>query len=337
MGQIVSRDAAGSCNRMLKTRAGCLPENVRSLGRKRIQTVRIELDWELDDCDRLVTDARSQSIWEDYIVQGNLQSVHGSNSLVRQCRRQRGNSSGEYVVKTIIKSKFDDVRLEREIRYLRLLDHPNIVHLVDVYEDEHCVHIVTPLSKGGNLAERATRRMESGEGFDEREIAFIAFQLLSALAHCHSMNIAHRDIKLENITFDSDEKFATLQLIDFGFGKELGELDSITSNRHSVVGSLFYLAPDTVSGVYSTKVDIWGVGIVVHILMCGKPVFDGYTEEEVLGKIRNYSVLSTTGSQWKHMSFTARRFLGSLLCKDENLRPTAQEALGHPWLQQFAF
>jgi calcium-dependent protein kinase len=99
-----------------------------------------------------------------------------------------------------------------EIDIMRQLDHPNIVRLFEVFQDEKRFYLVTELCTGGELFDEITKRSH----FSERDAASIIKQVLSAVAYCHAKQICHRDLKPENILFDSNKQTNSIKLIDFG-------------------------------------------------------------------------------------------------------------------------
>lgn len=127
---------------------------------------------------------------------------HGHYGVVRKC--QNRESKEYYAVKTIKKSKVGRLEtLKREIDILRTMDHPNIIKLVDVFEDDKYLHLVTELCTGGELFDRIIEKTKSEEGhYSERDAAKIVKSCLSAVEYCHTVhNICHRDLKPENFLF----------------------------------------------------------------------------------------------------------------------------------------
>eukprot|EP01041_Mallomonas_annulata_P010481 gene10481-21857_t len=127
---------------------------------------------------------------------------HGHYGVVRKC--QNRETGDFYAVKTIRKSKVRRLEiLRREIDILRTMDHPNIIKLIDVYEDDRFLHLVTELCTGGELFERIINKTKSAEGhYSEQDASVVIRCLLSAIEYCHTVhNISHRDLKPENLLF----------------------------------------------------------------------------------------------------------------------------------------
>jgi len=149
---------------------------------------------------------------------------------------------------------------------LSKLDHPNILKLYEVYTDEKRYYIVTELCKGGELFDEILKKGI----FTEKEAAKIIQQILQAVAYFHELNIVHRDLKPENVLIDK-ELNNTLKIIDFGTSIEVQEHENLT-NTH---GTSYYIAPEVLNKKYNKKCDVWSVGVILYILLSGKPPFDG--------------------------------------------------------------
>jgi calcium-dependent protein kinase len=132
---------------------------------------------------------------------------------VRKCSNKQ--TSAIRAVKIIRKDTLDakeKIRFFMEIDIMRQLDHPNIVRLFEVFQDEKRFYLVTELCTGGELFDEITKRSH----FSEQDAASIIKQVLSAVAYCHAKQICHRDLKPENILFDSNKQTNSIKLIDFG-------------------------------------------------------------------------------------------------------------------------
>ena len=101
------------------------------------------------------------------------------------------------------------------------------------------------------------------------------------MAYCHSMNITHRDLKPENILIDK-ELNNSLKIIDFGAGTlvEKGQKLSLQ------YGTSYYIAPEVLAKKYDEKCDVWSIGVMMYILLCGFPPFNGETDEQIISKVK---------------------------------------------------
>ena len=142
--------------------------------------------------------------------------------------------------------------------------------------------MVTEYVGGGELF----GEIEKKKMFSERIAADIMRQLLSAIIYCHKRNIAHRDLKLENILIDQyNEDQIHIKVIDFGTAELF---DSYTKFRNSV-GTIYYLAPEVLMKCYDEKCDIWSCGVILYTLLSGSPPFNGSTPELIMEAISNIS------------------------------------------------
>jgi len=155
---------------------------------------------------------------------------HGHYGVVRRCQNRE---TGEFfAVKTIRKAKVRRLEiLRREIDILKTMDHPNIIKLIDVYEDDRFLHLVTDLCTGGELFERIIAKTKSAEGhYSEQDAAVVVKCLLSAMEYCHTVhNISHRDLKPENLLFQDSSDSSTMKIIDFGLSRYDDEVNHMTT------------------------------------------------------------------------------------------------------------
>ena len=108
-----------------------------------------------------------------------------------------------------------------------------------------------------------------------------------AIKYLHKKGIVHRDLKPENIMFTDSEK-ETIKIIDFGLSKKLTSFDEDISSNHrqSIVGTPYYVAPEVLRENYDHRCDVWSIGIIQYIMLCGYPPFNGRTSREVIQRIK---------------------------------------------------
>ena len=169
------------------------------------------------------------------------------------------------------------------------MDHPNIIRLYEIFEDDRYISLVMELCEGGNLFDRINDLAEKDKSFSEKEAVKIFKQVMSAVSYCHNQGICHRDIKPENILFANKTPESPIKIIDFGLSKIFGEIKpimkggQIEKNIMSLkVGTAYYMAPEVLQGDYDNKCDIWSCGVLLYILLCGYPPFDGDCEKDIL-------------------------------------------------------
>jgi calcium-dependent protein kinase len=204
------------------------------------------------------------------------------------------------------------------------VDHPNIIKFYEVYEDLQYIHLVMELCTGGELFEQLIRKGR----YSESEAAKLMYSLLHAVTHLHSLDIAHRDLKPENIILSTKEEDSDIKIIDFGLAKKFLEDEE---QMNTLIGSSYYVAPEVLSRNYGLSCDVWSCGVILYMLLAGKPPFDGDNEIEVFKAILNAKV-SISGPEWEEASEEAKDLTLLLLNPDCKTRITAQQALDHPWL-----
>jgi calcium-dependent protein kinase len=162
--------------------------------------------------------------------------------------------------------------IRNEIDILRRLDHPNIIRLYETFEESNNIYLVLELCSGGDLYERT---------YTEADTILVIQQLLRAVSYLHEKNIIHRDLKFENILFENKSRNAGIKLIDFGLSKMFKEGETMDE----AIGTIYSMAPEVLAGSYTESADIWSVGVLAFMLLCGELPFDGGNDDEILAKI----------------------------------------------------
>jgi len=265
-------------------------------------------------------------IFDDYKI---LPAILGTGcyGCVRKCLHRLTGET--YAVKTINKAKVTRRdHIQREIRSLRSVDHPGMMKLVDCYEDDAYVHIVTERCTGGELFDKIIDSTSDSGCLLERHAATIIKTLLEAVQYLHSRNIVHRDIKPENVLFESAEEGSPVKLIDFGLSRTHGIHDDAMTN---LVGTSYYMSPGILRGKYDRSCDVWAVGVLSYILLCGYPPFNGPSDNKVHASILRGDP-TFRKDVWGHLSKASRDFVNKILGKDLSKITSVEEALQHPWI-----
>ncbi|KAK4759107.1 hypothetical protein SAY87_020408 [Trapa incisa] len=248
-------------------------------------------------------------------------------------RSKKGELKGQRVaVKVIPKQKMttaiaiEDVR--REVKILRALTgHSNLVQFYDAHEDPDNVYIVMEYCEGGELLDRILSR---GGKYSEEDAKAVLIQILNVVAFCHLQGVVHRDLKPENFLFLAKDENSPLKAIDFG----LSDFVKPDERLNDIVGSAYYVAPEVLHRSYTTEADVWSVGVIAYILLCGSRPFWARTESGIFR-----AVLKTDPSfdetPWPSLSSEARDFVKRLLIKDPRKRMSAAQALSHPWIKNY--
>lgn len=248
----------------------------------------------------------------------------GSFSEVRVCVHKTSNVTR--AVKIIRKSASMSAMpedLKREIEILKSLDHPNILRVYEFFDTPKRILIVTELLPGGELFYEITNQ----GSFTESKAAEIMRQIFSALSYLHERNIAHRDLKPENILLEEKGSTLNIKLVDFGAAVRL---DSIT-RRREIIGSSFYISPEALEGNYSPKCDMWSAGVIMYILLCGQPPFNGSTDKEIFARVAD-GHFSMDQPIWRRISSPAKDLIRALINKNVDQRIDTRDALSHPWM-----
>ncbi|KAK4804922.1 hypothetical protein SAY86_004739 [Trapa natans] len=248
-----------------------------------------------------------------------------------RARFKKGEFKGQQVaVKVIPKAKMttaiaiEDVR--REVKILRALTgHSNLIQFYDAFEDHDNVYIVMELCEGGELLDRILSR---GGKYSEDDAKAVMVQILNVVAFCHLQGVVHRDLKPENFLYTSDDENSRLKAIDFG----LSDFVRPDEKLNDIVGSAYYVAPEVLHRSYSTEADVWSIGVIAYILLCGSRPFWARTESGIFRAVLK-SDPSFDEPPWPSLSSEARDFVKRLLNKDPRRRMTASQALSHSWIR----
>ena len=255
---------------------------------------------------------------------------------------QRKTDFKLYCCKEILKSKVADLyNFRNEINILSKVDHPNIIRIYEIFEDNRYISIIMEYCTGGDLFQKINEFAEKDKSFSEKEAVKIFKQLMSAVSYCHNQGICHRDLKPDNIIFLNKEPDSPIKIVDFGLSKIFGEIkpimkgNKIEKNIMSLrVGTAYYMAPEVIQGNYDNKCDIWSCGVILYILLCGYPPFDGDNENDIIKAITKKKY-SFPEEEWKSVSDDAKDLIKHMLC-DPDKRFNAQNVLNHPWIEKNA-
>ncbi|KAJ6446248.1 checkpoint kinase 2-like protein [Purpureocillium lavendulum] len=249
-------------------------------------------------------------------------------------------SSGQrYAVKIFTKHPGMEDRsktegLQQEIGVLMGVSHPNVLCLKDTFNERDRVYLVLELAPEGELFNFIVMKQKLSE--DESRKLFK--QLFQGIKYLHERNIVHRDIKPENILMV--DKNLHVKLADFGLAKIIGE-ESFTT---TLCGTPSYVAPeilaDSKQRKYTKAVDVWSLGVVLYICLCGFPPFS----DELYSRDFPFTLSQQIKSgrfdypspYWDSVGDPALDLIDSMLVVDPEKRYTIDQCLAHPWLTQSA-
>ncbi|CAG9328952.1 unnamed protein product [Blepharisma stoltei] len=282
---------------------------------------------ERDEWVRKLEEAAKTRKFKEYYELGE-RIGNGKFSEVNICTE---HSTGKrWAVKIVNKTKLNNQEkdmLRSEIAIMRLLDHPGVINLKEVFDTKKHMLIVMELVTGGELFQRIVQK----KLFSEYAASQIIRQLLEVVSYLHDVGIIHRDIKPENILLADDSDIPRIKLADFGLSKLAGpgDLQSLPC------GTLGYAAPEILSqqqGGYNNKVDIWSVGVIAYLLLHGRLPFD-HKEKQVLIELTLKGGLNYDDQHWRHFTPYASDFIRRVLNKNPSERLSAASAIQHNWIK----
>jgi len=216
-----------------------------------------------------------------------------------------------------------NLRMEMEI--LKRVHHENIIALHEMIEAGNKLYFVMELVTGGELFDRI---VEKGS-YSEDDARVLVRKIVSAIDYLHKQGIAHRDLKPENLLVKSVQNDTEVKIADFGLSKIIDK-DKL---MQTACGTPGYVAPEVLNAEgYDKEVDMWSIGVITYILLCGFPPFYSESVPEVFEQIMK-AEYDYPEEYWDDISPEAKDFIDHLLVVDVNTRMTAEQALEHPWLK----
>mmetsp|Transcript_9106 Transcript_9106/g.20729 ORF Transcript_9106/g.20729 Transcript_9106/m.20729 type:complete len:556 (-) Transcript_9106:78-1745(-) len=260
-------------------------------------------------------------IQDDYDIESKVLGTGYNGSVYRAKSKQTGQS---YAVKGfhllgVSKTKFVELQTEAEI--FLTMDHPHVARLVGVYESAKHLNLVMECMEGGELFERVIKQKR----FTVKDASHAVWQMLLAVNYLHSRGVVHRDLKLENFLYETKDG-DHLKLIDFGFS----HIWEPNTKMALSCGTLAYVAPEVLDKSYTSKCDLWSLGVIVFILLCGYMPFSGSEDFQInsikMGRfVRKQEV-------WSKLPPHAQEFVRVLLTVDPEKRFSAEQALNHAFI-----
>jgi len=230
-------------------------------------------------------------------------------------------------IKSISKRKGELAPIAKEMEILKAIDHPNLVMLLEIYENETEVYLVMELCTGGDLE----GRLKKEGALEEVPARFVMQQILRAVAYLHSHSICHRDLKPANCLFTTSEGVhsSILKVSDLGVSCrfEVGEVLT------HVAGTPTHMAPEVFNKHYDQACDLWSCGVILFQLLCCELPFKGRSKEDMIKNIRHGAV-HFDAVKWVVVSQPAIDLTNALLTVSPRERCTTHAALCHNWMLQ---
>jgi hypothetical protein len=242
--------------------------------------------------------------------------------------------TGEKVAIKIIKKasmNVTDMELVRsEIDIMKLCKHPNIVTLLDHFENSDYIFIIMEYLSGGDFGSYLKKHKYK---FTEEIAARLMYQLSSGIKYLHDFGVLHRDLKPENIMLSCSGENAVIKIMDFGLSKILGPLEKVVDGY----GTLSFVAPEVlIRQPYNKQIDIWSIGVILYYMLSGLLPFDDEEDnEEVIAKKTVFTELEFPDKNFKSRSEEVKDLITKCLIKDPNTRYTVENFLSHGWIKKY--
>ena len=280
------------------------------------------------------TDGKPSDHYElqDKMQTGTLASICRVKNKFSGCIR-----SMKTIKKAFIDLQEDEKNFMKEIAILRTLDHMAILKIYEFYQDDKCFYLIMEYCNDGDLFDKIQKEAP----FNEYTACHVVYQILSAIVYCHSNNIVHRDIKadciliesIENIVHNGEEfPLFHIRLTDFSSARSFNKKKKLTKK----IGTSYFIAPEVLNRNYNEKCDVWSIGVLLFIMLCGKPPFWGESDKEILEKVKT-GKYDWRDDEWKSISQEGQAMVHELLNIKVSSRPSASEALQHKWFSKYLY
>lgn len=256
---------------------------------------------------------------EEKLGSGNFATVHKTTRI---------KDSKEFAVKVIKKHKLDAEEtksLHAEIDIMHKVNHQFCVKLYEVFDQPKHLYLIMDLLRGGELFDRIVAKGH----FSEKDAAEVIRDVAEALKYLHEIGVVHRDLKPENLIYLTKADDAPVKITDFGLAKYLRNPAGVMSTQCGTPG---YVAPEVLAGKgYDHQVDMWSLGVILYIMLCGYPPFYAENDAELFHQIQKADY-DMPPEDWDQVSPEAKQLVKALLTLDPKKRPTAADVLKHKWV-----
>ena len=262
-----------------------------------------------------------------YRLERRLRS--GSFGTVYECQHVN-HPDHLYAVKIIDRKKIklkDDKAVFTEVATVRELhDVDNVIKIIDFFVEPEKLYMVQMLARGGDVFDRLTQRQK----YNEMDARNLAVTLIKTMAEIHKRTIVHRDLKPENLLLKEALNDTAILVADFGFAKHCPKGRYLKTR----CGTPAFVAPEIVLGnPYNASCDIWSIGCLLYMIICGYPPFQGKDHNDLFRKIRA-SDFTFHDKYWKKVSLPAKQLISGLLTVNAKNRLDAKQACESSWIQK---
>jgi len=239
----------------------------------------------------------------------------------------------KYAIKVIDKKKMSITSKRKdslmdEVNVLTKVHHDNIISIKEVFETQKNLYLVLELVTGGELFDKIIEEKK----FTENACRYVLKQLCDAVLYLHSKGIAHRDLKPENILLSTQGSYC-IKISDFGLSRALDE----GTFMKTMCGTPQYVAPEVLTKGeregYGKSVDLWSIGVILYILLCGFPPFGDPSSKDFFEKVKK-GEFSFPKPYWDPISDQVKDLILQLIKVNAEERFTIEQTLNHPWFTQ---
>jgi len=253
----------------------------------------------------------------------------GTGSFATVKRAIRKSDGKQFAIKVIKKAKLNSEELavvHDEVSIMHKISHENCVHLYEMFDTAKKIYMVLELLTGGELFDRIV----SKGSYSEKEASDVIRSVTSAISYLHSIGIVHRDLKPENLIYQNERSDSPIKITDFGLAKFRGGKGQ--QYMTTACGTPGYVAPEVLKNEpYGKEVDMWSLGVILYILLCGFPPFYHESTQQLYKQIKR-GEYDFPEPYWTNISDSAKDLVRGLLTVDPKKRLTGEQVLKHPWV-----
>jgi mitogen-activated protein kinase-activated protein kinase 2 len=274
---------------------------------------------------------KTHPVYDDYTITKEVLGL-GISGKVWTCFNKQTNR--KYAIKTL--KDTSKARREIDLQWRASQNCPFIVQIVDVYENtvqnNKLLLVIMECMEGGELFGKISNRSKP---FTEKEVAKIMHDICSAVKHLHDLGIAHRDLKPENLLLNTNDlnQEAIVKLTDFGFAKE------VSLGLQTPCYTPYYVSPEVLgSDKYDASCDIWSLGVIMYILICGYPPFYSHHGKPIspgMKKRIRAGEYRFPEDEWKNVSLDAKTLIIGMLETDPKKRLKIRDIMRSNWISQY--
>merc|ERR1711976_846984 len=274
-------------------------------------------------------ETKKNAITDDYTISQTVLGLGINGKVVEVKQKSDGQKYALKILKDCAKS-----RREEELHW-KSSACKHIVNIKDVYENsqkgQKNLLVVMECMGGGELFQR----IQEKQSFNEREAAELMKDICIAVKFLHDMNVAHRDLKPENLLYSRKDDLGVLKLTDFGFAKET----HIQNTLQTPCYTPYYVAPEVLGPEkYDKSCDIWSLGVIMYILLCGFPPFysnHGLAISPGMKKRIRSGQYEFPNPEWENVSKEAKDLIRGMLKTDPHQRLTIDDVIKNKWIAQY--